>query len=320
VDKCGWGTSTYDPDREQWLFWGGGHSEYKGTNVFHYATRTGLWSASCRPELPLEWSGGFLVKIETSFRDRPHIPVHAYQTYAYDPPSGNVLFAKWEHLYVYDLRKREFDPQPLKLPFPNRGVMHISLETTPEGVIAWTQAGELWRWEGEAFRKLPYEGPALGAPWCDGTGMVYDPERDCLWMSGDTKRGIAKYDIKSGKAAKLEVAAFPKAVGKWPLWREPVAIPGTNLIMPMQNYEDGKDRFRNLALDVEERKYYWVDIPYISDGKPFKGRRGRPAPNLRVTSAMQWDARRKLVWVHNPISFWVLKFDRATAKMEEVKE
>jgi hypothetical protein len=35
---------------------------------------------------------------------------------------------------------------------------------------------------------------------------------------------------------------------------------------------------------------------------------------------MHWDARRKLVWVHSPITFWVLKFDRQTAKMEEVRE
>ncbi len=319
VDMCGWGTSAWDSDREQWLFWGGGHSEYKGTNVFHYATRTGLWSASCRPELPLEWSGGFLVRIETSFRDRPHIPVHAYQTYAYDPPSGTVLFAKWSHLYVYELTKREFDPKPYKLPFPNKGVMRISLETTPKGVIAWNQAGELWRYEKKAWKKLPYNGPKLGAPWCDGTGLVYDPERDCLWISGDTKRGIVKYDIKSGTCVKLDVK-FPKAVGKWPLWREPLVIPGTNLIMPMQNYKAPDGKYKNLAVDVVEKKYYWIDMPYLSKGKPFKGRRGRPAPNFRVTSAMHWDARRKLVWIHNPISFWVLKFDKNSAKMEEVKD
>jgi len=320
VDMCGWGTSAYDYDREQWIFWGGGHSEYKGTNVFHYSTRVGLWSASCRPELPLEWSGGFLVRIESSFRDRPHIPVHAYQTYAYDPPSGAVLFAKWNHLYVYELTKREFDPKPYKLPFPNKGVMRISLETTPKGVIAWNQGGELWRYEKRAWKKLPYNGPKLGAPWCDGTGLVYDAQRDCLWLSLDTKRGIVRYDIKSGTGTRLGVTKFPKAVGKYPLWREPVAIPGTDFIMPMQNYKDSSGKYRNLVVDIRKKKYFWVDLPYISGGKAYKGRRGRPVPNFRVTSAMQWDARRKLVWIHNPISFWVLKFDPNTAKLEEVRD
>jgi RNA polymerase sigma factor (sigma-70 family) len=320
VDTCGWGTSAWDPDREQWLFWGGGHSEYKGTNVFHYSTRANLWSSSARPELPLEWSGGFLVKIESSFRNRPHIPVHAYQTYAYDPPSGKVIFAKWNHYYSYDVVKREFDPQPGKLPFPNKGVMRISLETTPKGVIVWTSGGQLWRLEKAAWKKLTYNGPKLGSPWCDGSGLVYDSQRDCLWISLDTKRGIIKYDIKTGTGTRLGIAKFPKAVGKWPLWREPVAIPGTNLIMPMQNYKDAGGKYRNVVLDVVKKKYYWVDLPYLSGGKPFKSRRGRPAPNLRVTSAMQWDARRKLLWVHNPISFWVLKFDPKTAKMEEIKD
>ena len=109
-------------------------------------------------------------------------------------------------------------------------------------------------------------------------------------------------------------------MGKWPLWREPVAIPGTNLIMPMQNYKAPDGKYKNLAVDVVKKKYYWVDLPYMSGGKPAKGRRKRPVPGFGVTSAMQWDARRKLVWLHNPISFWVLKFDRKTAKMEEAKD
>jgi hypothetical protein len=197
--------------------------------------------------------------------------------------------------------------------------MHISLETTPKGVVAWNSAGELWRWEDRAWKKLPYEGPALGSPWCDGTGLVYDPERDCLWASLDVKRGIVRYDLATGKAAKLEVA-IPKAVGNWPLWREPVAVPGTGLILLMRNFKAPDGRPKNLAVDIAEKKYYWVDMPYVSGGKPFQGRGGEAAPGFSWTSAMQWDARRKLVWIHNPISFWVLKFDRKAAKMEEVKE
>jgi len=316
VDKCGWGTSAYDTDRDQWLFWGGGHSEYKGTNVFHFATRTRLWSSSCRPEMPLEWNSGFLARIEKSFRDRPHIPVHAYQTYAYDPPSGTVLFAKWNHLYVYELARREFDPTPCKLPFPNEGVMRISLESTPKGVIAWTQSGNLWRYEKQAWKKLPYKGPKLNAPWCDGTGLVYDSQRNCLWIS---RHDIIKYDIAGGTATRLNVK-IPKAVGKHALWREPVAIPGTDFIMPMQNYKDPSGKRRNVVVDIKRKKYYWVDLPYLVRGKPYKGRRGETAPGFGVTSAMQWDPKRKLVWIHNPISFWVLKFDPKTANLEEVKD
>jgi hypothetical protein len=55
-------------------------------------------------------------------------------------------------------------------------------------------------------------------------------------------------------------------------------------------FEEIYGRYGRMVYSVALRvldEYYWVDIPSISDGKPYKGRRGRPAPNLRVTSAMQ---------------------------------
>jgi hypothetical protein len=315
VDKCGWGTTAYDTDREQFLFWGGGHSEYKGANVFHYATRTGLWSSSCRPEIPLEWTGGFLARIEKSFRDRPHIPVHAYQIYAYDPPSGAVLFAKWSHLYVYDLARREFDPTPYKIPFPSGNVMRVALETTPAGVIAWAENGALWRYEKKTWKKLPYQGPKLGPPWGDGSGLVYDRERDCLWIANG---GIVKYDIATGSAAALKIRK-PK-FSKFALWRESEPIPGTDLILLMRTFKHPDGTFKNLAVDVKQAKYFWVDLPYLTGGKPYKDKHGRNAPDFGWNSAMRWDPNRKLMWVHNPISFWVLKFEPTTAKLEEVKE
>jgi hypothetical protein len=104
------------------------------------------------------------------------------------------------------------------------------------------------------------------------------------------------------------------------LWREPVAVPDTNLILLCQNYQAPDGKYKNLAVDVREGKYYWIELPYLSGGKPYVGRNNRPAPSFSWTTAMYWDARRKLVWVHSPITFWVLKFDRETAKMKEVRK
>ncbi|MBW2737176.1 MAG: hypothetical protein JRH20_32755, partial [Deltaproteobacteria bacterium] len=59
VEVAGWGTSTFDADRRQVLYWGGGHSEYKGTNVMHFSLATQSWSLSARPDWVLEWSAGF---------------------------------------------------------------------------------------------------------------------------------------------------------------------------------------------------------------------------------------------------------------------
>ncbi|MFP4058807.1 MAG: kelch repeat-containing protein, partial [Candidatus Brocadiia bacterium] len=197
VDKCGWGTTAYDPDRQQLLFWGGGHSEFKGTCVFHYSVRTNLWSMSCRPDWVLEWSGGFLCPALLSFRNRPHVPVHAYQAYAYDPPSG-LMVAVRGRTFLYDVAARRWLFPP-KLP-PFRGdVMRVSLETTPQGIVAWAALerhgpAKLFRFDGEAraWRPLPLTGPKLGEPWCDGSGLCYDAKRQCLWLA--PRKELFRYD------------------------------------------------------------------------------------------------------------------------------
>ena len=312
VDKCGWGTTAYDPDRQQFLFWGGGHSEYKGTNVFHFSQRTGSWSMSARPDWVLEASGGFLLPCLVSFRnDRPHVPVHAYQTYAYDPPSGKMIAVKGNTYFLYDVACREWGTFA-RTPFANRGVMWIALETTPKGVIAWTQDGQLWRFEKMKWRKLPLTGVKLGRPWCDGSGFAYDPDRDCLW--GDPRGGkMFRYDIQTGKAEAVRTTP-PKMLGKFALWREQVVLPGQDLILLMRTF-GGK----NVAFDTKTKKWYSVAMPFIANGKPYKGRRGGTVPRFSWTSAMHYDAKRGLVFLHNPISFWVLRFDRNTAPMEELK-
>jgi galactose oxidase-like protein len=313
VDKCGWGTTAYDSDRQQFLFWGGGHSEYKGTNVFHFSQRTGSWSMSARPDWVLEASGGFLLPCLVSFRnDRPHVPVHAYQTYAYDPPSGKMIAVKNNTYFLYNVANREWESFA-KTPFPNRGVMWISLETTPKGVVAWTQDGQLWRFEKTAWKKLPLKGVALKKPWCDGSGFAYDPDRDCLW--GDPRNGkMFRYDIKTGVAEHVATTP-PKRLGKFALWREQVVLPGENLILLMRPF-GGK----NVAFDTKTNKWHEIAMPFIVNGKPYKGRRGGTTPRFSWTSAMHYDAKRKLVFLHNPISFWVLRFDRKTAKMSEIGE
>ena len=317
VDKCGWGTTAYDADRQQFLFWGGGHSEYKGTNVFHYSIRTNLWSSSCRPDWVLEWSGGFLCPALLSFRNRPHIPVHAYQTYAYDPPSG-LMVAVRGTTFLYNVAEREWEFPPIKTPFLG-GVMDVSLETTPGGVVCWAETQRnsdnagLFLFDGKArtWKPLPRTGANFPRPWCDGSGMCYDAKRDCLWLApGKT---IFRYDIETGTVTRIETAV-PEVLGKFALWREQVYLPEADLILLMRLFTAPDGRLKNIAYDPTADKWYWIDLPFAEGGKP----RTFEKNPFSWTGALFHDAKRKVALLHNPITVWALRFDRETAKMTEV--
>jgi hypothetical protein len=96
--------TAYDPDRQQLLYWGGGHVAYMGTEVSHYSVRANRWTIGYSPDLPYEPAGGFFVKASLAFRDdRPQVPIHAYYAYAYDPTtwrsaSGNRHIRVWRPL------------------------------------------------------------------------------------------------------------------------------------------------------------------------------------------------------------------------------
>lgn len=320
VDVCGWGTTAYDPDRQQLLYWGGGHSEYKGTNVFHYSVRTNLWSSSCRPDWVLEWTGGFLCPALVSFRNRPHVPVHAYQAYAYDPPS-RLMVAVRGTTFLYDVRMRRWLFPPIDTPF--RGdVMRVSLETTPEGIIAWAELkraepSKLFRFDGKAraWRPLPLTGPKLAGPWCDGSGMCYDRTRNCLWLAPGNE--IFCYDIATGTLAKVLMSS-PKALGKFALWREQVHVPGADLILLMRLFAGPDGKPQNVAYDPAANRWLWLDLPFVSGGKPHQFRKGRTP--FSWNAALHRDAKLGVVLLHNPVTVWALRLDRGTAKITEARD
>jgi hypothetical protein len=322
VDKCGWGTTAYDPDRQQLLFWGGGHSEYKGTNVFHYSVRTGLWSASCAPDHVLEWSGGFLCPALLSFRNRPHVPVHAYQAYAYDPPSGRMVAVRGT-TFLYNVAERRWEFPPVATPF-HGGVMHVSLETTPRGVVCWTEErggrgdAKLFLFDGTApaWRRLPQKGPKIQGPWCDGSGLCLDTKRNCLWLA--PRKAIFRYDLGSGLVAKAP-AAVPRVLGKFALWREQVHVPDADLILLMRLFKTPDGELGNVAFDPETGKYHFLELPFVSRGKPHAFRRPGTNP-FSWSSALHYDATFKVVLLHHPPNVWALRLDRKTAKMTEIRD
>ena len=208
-----WGTTAYDPERKQFLFWGGGHATSKDNEVAHFSLRGGCWTISYPPDYPLNpssymsWGG-------TTFSGRPAMPwAHAYQAYEYSPGGKMCLLNS-----VYDVRAREWQQSAKGL--KSKGLMKSMVEYTPHGAVCLSEAG-LLKYDAtkNEWSALPWKGPAFGKAWCDGHALCYDSERDCLWAANTR---IFKYDFKSGTVEKLPVTP-PSALGRgkrvWSLWR-----------------------------------------------------------------------------------------------------
>ena len=311
VDVRGWGTSTFDSDSRQVLYWGGGHSEYKGTNMFHYSLDTNLWSISSRPEWVLEWTGGFLCPAMLSFQQRPHIPLHGYQTYAYDPPSHTVVAAARGMTFIYDIADRRWDYPPLETPF-NVDELHESLVTTPDGVIAWADTGNqddagFFRYDGtkHTWQHLEKTGPQIRRPYCDGSGMLYDSTRNSLWLAPG--RDLYLYDLDSGQLSQVDTQV-PEFLGDYSFWREQAYIPGDDLVLVMRRFDGPDGNKVNVFYDPVQNKWYSAALEF-SDGQEHE---------FSWNSSIFYDPVTGLVFLHNPVSFWVLRFDRQTAGLVEV--
>jgi len=319
-----WGTAAYDPERHQFLYWGGGHSGYVGTDVNHYSLPSGLWSGSFAPDTMANFNHHVLNGPGLlSFRNRPHIPVHCYQIYAYDPVSDLMVTCHFKHTFTYDVRRREWVGKPFRPPFEARA-MRVSLATTPKGVVAWAgrPAPGLFLFDGakRAWAKLPVSRNP-GGLYCDSSGMCYDSKRDCLWLGG-SGTSISRYDMKSGQLTR--VTGSPKVLrkkGRGPTIREMTYVADQDLVlfMPVKS-KNGKPA--NYCFDPEDGKWYWLEMPYMTP-------KGPRQPSLKYhgypfDSAMNYDPEHKVVLLLHRMRglktgrIWLLKLDRKTAKMEEI--
>ncbi|MCY3018944.1 MAG: hypothetical protein NTW87_07950 [Planctomycetota bacterium] len=305
-----WGTTAYDTDRHQLLFWGGGHATSQENDVAHFSVLGGFWTLGYHPDDPIEIIYA-CVPTPLSFSDRVHVPIHAYKAYCYDSSAGKMVYFD----RAYNPAVREWEPAP----FPgleHRGPMHSFMAPTPLGAVAYSDKG-LFRFDAKAGRwqKLPWTGPAFGAIWCDGHALRYDSKRDCLWLAND--KAIFRYDLATGKAEKLEVKK-PKALGQFVLWGEEVYIPDADLILLMQLFKKPDGKLGNVAWDPAENKFYWVDLKFVENDKPVEFKE----PPFSWSDALSYDAELKLVLLNNSSArkVWVMKLDRKTAGLTEIAE
>lgn len=89
-----WGGATFDTDREQILYWGGGHCGYGGNDVDMYDVANHTWrSSDAAPEYPERlWNHG-VREAGVTFSGKPWME-HGRRTYAYDPVSHKMILVR----------------------------------------------------------------------------------------------------------------------------------------------------------------------------------------------------------------------------------
>ncbi len=305
-----WGTTAYDTDRHQFLFWGGGHSASHEDDVDHFSVLGGFWTIGYTPDDPIE---NVYADQPTplSFRDRCHVPVHAYRAYAYDQTAGRMFYLD----RGYDPLVRDWVTAPTT-GLEHLGPMHTHIKPTPAGAVALSTKG-FFRFNAKTitWAKLPWNGPPPGDAWCDGVCMIYDSKRNCEWITFDKE--ILKYDFASGNVEK-QTPAKPASLGQWLLPAEAVYLPDADLILAMTMIKLKDGQLHNYAFDPNDGKFYTVDLQYSDDGKPVAF---KDSP-FSWSDAMDYDPELKLVFLNNSSSYkvWALKFDRKSAKLTELKE
>ncbi len=274
-------------DRQQFLFWGGGHATSHENDVAHYSLRGNCWTIGYHPDDPIEKVYASQ-PTPVSFHDRAHVPIHAYKAYCYDPTAQRMFYFD----RAYNPVVRDWEATPLA-GLKHLGPMHSHMESTPHGAVTYSDQG-LFRFDVESSRwqKLPWDGPSFGAIWCDGHCLCYDSRRDCLWLAND--KAIVRYDMATGKAEQLDVEK-PEAIGQWMLWSEQVYLPDADLILLMRLFEEKDGTLSNVVWNPATHEYYWVTLPFFENGKTVKF----DSTPFSWSDALAYDSRLNLVLLNN---------------------
>jgi galactose oxidase-like protein len=296
-----WGTSIFDPDRDRWYHWTGGHEADPCSQLSIYYPGINRWTIS---HLSEHFGKGI------SFNGRPDCRNHTYLTYAYDTVSKKLICTTMAGTSIYDPDRSEFEPV-----FPNPFKQHCyvtSLKTTPHGVVCWHPgyfgildvAGRKWK-------KLPVKSiDKAKMPWpkTDGTSFTYDSKRDALWFSpfaGYQKPSgqIHRYDMKTGELRTMN-PGNRKEIGLGPAFRrrsirETLYLPDADVIL-FNNFHHG----RQVVYDPTKNTWALTNIK-----QTVKGLGG-------VDIGLMWDAKRKLVWaMSGKQKMFVLRLDFAALEV-----
>jgi len=292
-----WGTAVFDPDRDQFYHWTGGHMADPASIVSTYHPGVHRWSI---PYVAEYFGKGF------GFNGRPDCMNHTYLNYAYDRVTKKLICTASGGTGVYDPDRREFVrrvPQPFfQHPY------YTKLVGTPDGVICWTRGwlGRLdtteWKW-----KPIKAKGKFPRSVHGDENAITYDAKRHCLWLmaaTGYSKMNgqIWRYDLKTTEVKAMDPSGM-KSIGMKVRPRESIYLPKFDLVM----YNGFADN-RQAAYDPS--KNAWVTLGIAKTHKGLGG----------VGIGLMYDPKRELVWaMDNGRRMYVLKIDPKTVGIAPAK-
>jgi hypothetical protein len=139
-----WGSATFDTDRGQILYWGGGHCGYGGSDVDMYDMEVNTWrSSDAAPEYPERlWNHG-VREAGVTFGGRPWME-HGRRMYSYDPVSRKMIVVRHMRLTT------GYDPPVTKGLIASSDVAPDALVRPPSSYVkfaTWTFDPQTSKWE-----------------------------------------------------------------------------------------------------------------------------------------------------------------------------
>jgi hypothetical protein len=319
-----WGSAVLDPDRDLILRFSGGHCAHGGTDVLHFHLGSNRWELPFPVEFPLgqlytntEYPNGF------NFNLRPWVAGHTYQNYGYDPLARKMLFTgRPRHCYVYDPDVADWTGRFAKPKGMTYGSCFYTLTLcpTPKGLVTWTEAGELFRFDAarKAWLKLEQHGGKLPGSVVDNSTVVHDAKRNRLLFArkgyGPKHRydgELHTYDLATGKVGKLSPSGMAAAAAIPYLCQIRYDVQN-DLLLVGGTLPPGRDGLRRTpAYDCSGNR--WVSLKITGDDP--SGKAGR-----NVSLGLMYDARRKLFWAVDTHSrVYVLRLESRTADVKPLE-
>ena len=269
-----WGTAVFDPHRDQFYHWTGGHMADPASIVSTYHVGVGRWSI---PYVAEYFGKGI------GFNGRPDCMNHTYLNYAYDPVSRKLVCTSLAGTSVYDPDRRDFQPR-IDQPF-RQHPYYTKTVSTPRGVVCWERDGYLGVLDvaGRTWKKLPVAGTLPPVVHGDENAIAYDAKRDVLWMmaaDGYQKLNgqVWRYEMNTGAVVPMDPAGR-ETIGVRVRPRESVYLPKQDLVLYNAFADD-----RQIAYDPAGNR--WVTLAVARTHKTLDGR----------GVGLMYDPRRDLVW------------------------
>jgi hypothetical protein len=322
-----WATWVYDPHRDLYYVYAGGHASYPGNDVARYHFSTNRWEITDPVEVPIGCAGtNEMYPAGFNYNLRPWCRNHVWNGQAYEPELKRMVLGSATnpkidpYFYIYNPDKSDWDGRKRFPAGLNNNGYAIQLRHAKHGLFAWT-GDQAWLMNAKTYewRNLSPQGKLAGTI-VDGCGMAYDSKRHrmLLFTLGAYARpytgAVCSLDFAANSATTL-TPEVPAA--RWdPFLREPVYLAEYDLMLFASTIKlNGKcapDRMP--AYDCAKNRWVGIKIKMPLEKKQGLG---------NVCTSMTVDAKRGLIWVGNAAwdgNVYALKLDLSKTDVAPLKD